>query len=243
MWEAYMRTLVWNKDNAVQGILASLVEEVCPNCSIHVVSSRKEAEKMLKVYTFDLALLDMTVCEKEDTLSIGKQFSQKNPRAELIILGEGPELAMEAFRIHPYDFHVKPVDKVALYRSIEEAVERLWKKTYFAGKGKTARLLVRSKKKIQWVPYSRILFIEKVQRGVLVHTQTESIQMYVSMSEIEKKLPHFFLRVHSSYIVNVGYVSKIIERGDRTYEIFFFDCEKSAHMSRYKAPVLLDQLE
>ncbi|MBA1335195.1 MAG: hypothetical protein HPY66_0817 [Firmicutes bacterium] len=54
------------------------------------------------------------------------------------------------------------------------------------------------------------------------------------LNELEGILPQNFLRVHKSFIVNTDKIKKIREVSRRSYEIEFYNYNKTAHMSRYK---------
>jgi two-component system LytT family response regulator len=105
------------------------------------------------------------------------------------------------------------------------------------------KLVVKGKGRIHFINPDEILFVEKVQKQIMIHKKDEKIKSRDTLSEIGHKLPKNFLNLHKSYIVNINEIDSISEVGDRTYEVNFKETESKALMSRYKAEVLFSMFD
>ena len=56
------------------------------------------------------------------------------------------------------------------------------------------------------IPYNDIMYIEKNGHDVILHTTSNVFVERISLNEISKRLPVFFIRAHKSYIVNINKV-------------------------------------
>lgn len=240
-----MNVLILDDNEPTRRMLKKILEEDHKHITLHTVGSYQEAEWVVENEKLDLALLDMEIGDGHTGIDVGRLVQEKNPDAEFMVISSHPEYALDSFEIHPYDFHVKPININSFKSSIKQVLEYIESKNEIKRKHTSAeegRLLVKTKKEIFWIPFSKIHFIEKLQKDIYIHTADDTVVIRQNISDVEKRLPSSFLRVHKSYIVNTDHIAKIIEHGDRSYEVYFFGNDRTAYMSRYKAPVLLDRL-
>ncbi len=87
----------------------------------------------------------------------------------------------------------------------------------------TDRLAVEYKKEIILVPLKEILFVEASGKYSYVYTEDRRYLASYSIGELEKRpgLSEAFLRVHRSYLVNVGRVQKVIREKPRKVVVEF----------------------
>jgi len=97
------------------------------------------------------------------------------------------------------------------------------------------RLIIQSKKNHHFIKYEDIVFIEKDQKLLKLYTKDDLIETRENLSNIEAKLPENFIQVHRAYVINLDYVSKIENIGNRSYQVKFNDIDDIAYMSRYQA--------
>lgn len=116
-----------------------------------------------------------------------------------------------------------------------EIVEQKILIKYMKLKTDLPKMIIRNKEGVLWVDYNNILFLEKINKDVYIHTTNGIKLTKQNLSDLEETLPNYFYRVHKSFIVNMNHLSHITELGDRSYEIAFENYKKSAMMSRYKA--------
>lgn len=102
-----------------------------------------------------------------------------------------------------------------------------------------SKFVVKQKNEVVFIDYSKIIFFEKDAKKLYVHLADKTLVVQESLKGLMDRLPSCFVRVHNSYVVNVTFISKIVEVGNRSYEIFFERLSKKALMSRYRSKALL----
>lgn len=245
-----MEILLLDDNECVCKMVEKALMEIGTNGNFHIAHDYESAQKIINEFEIDLAFLDIEISQEKDGksgLDFSKELHQKSPKTKVIFVTSYPVYALNAYEVHPYDFIVKPVDierlKSSAKRAIEE-IERLsqLKQDEYSGI-KGDRLIIRTNKEMIFMPYDEILFFEKIGKEVIIHTEKSQINVRWTLSELEDMLPREFVRVHKSFLVQASKITRIVEFGDRTYEIFFGNHNKTAILSRYKVNDLFQVME
>lgn len=98
--------------------------------SIEIYYSAEQLLNRLEEESYDMLFLDICL-EHENGIDIGTEIRKKNYGKELRItyISTYQEYAMKLFRIHPFDFLVKPIREEELFRVIGKLRELLKEKT------------------------------------------------------------------------------------------------------------------
>lgn len=64
-------------------------------------------------------------------------------------------------------------------------------------------------KQIQIFPFREIIYFESLNKKVYLNTLTSQIDFYESLTSLEKRLEHRFIRCHNSFLVNSQHIKKI----------------------------------
>lgn len=67
----------------------------------------------------------------------------------------------------------------------------------------------RKSRKICQIPYRRIRYFYSERRLVHVVCGEETLSYYGKLSDLEKRLPRGFVRIHNRYIVNADWVERV----------------------------------
>lgn len=213
----------------------------------HLANSYEEAQKLMRDRDMDIAFLDIEISKEKDGktgLDFAKDLYARSPQTKIIFVTSYPIYALNAYEVQAFDFVVKPIDierlKSSAKRALDEVnrIKRLDDGDF--GKVKGDRLFIRTNKEMVFMPYSEIVFIEKISKEVVIHTEKTQVGVRWTLAELEEMLPSQFVRVHKSFLVNAGKITRIVEFGDRTYEIFFGNLNKTAILSRYKVNDLFE---
>lgn len=130
-------------------------------------------------------------------------------------------------------YFVMPFNWTEAFQIVKQVERRLQLLSYLEPP-KLDRYVIRNREGIFFLPYEDILFFQKIEKHVNIHTRERVFRVTDSLKNVQEPLPDNFMRVHSSYIVNFDNVSQIIEE-HRTYTIRFDHYQNVAHMSRKKA--------
>lgn len=119
--------------------------------------------------------------------------------------------AVQAFEAEVLDYLLKPFDEERLARCLGRIKARLLKNGH-RDNGEASstpealdRFLVKADGRILFFEAEEIDWIEAASNYVEIHTGQQSFLVRHTMNELEKRLnQRHFLRIHRSYIVNVG---------------------------------------
>lgn len=142
----------------------------------------------------------------------GLEFSRMvGGRSKIIFTTAFDKYAVESYRLNALDYLLKPIPYSDFLNAAEKALK---------DKEKTAEampvesIFVKSDYKLKKVEIKDILYIEGLKDYVKIHLEgiAEPVTSLMSLKYMEEMLPSDkFMRVHRSFIVNIGKV-KIIER-------------------------------
>ncbi|MBS4536731.1 LytTR family transcriptional regulator [Clostridium sp. D2Q-14] len=97
------------------------------------------------------------------------------------------------------------------------------------------RLAYKKENVLNFLDFDKIIFIEKLDRKIVIHTKEEKIQTTGTLSSIYDKLDNqMFYRSHRSYIINIDYIKKISPWGEKSYRVIFDDIKEDALFSYNK---------
>lgn len=145
-------------------------------------------------------------------------------KTAIVLTTAHPNFAIEAFELDISDYLLKPFSYQRFIKciyKINDVIERR--------KNKNADLAedyfyiqVEGKGKLIKVYFKDIIFIESQKNYLSIVTQEKKHLTYLTLTEIEEKLPASFLRISKSYIVNTNKISHV--EGN---EIFLKDNKES----------------
>lgn len=128
------------------------------------------------------------------------------------------EYALKAFDIHALDYLLKPFSKerfasaIAKYR--QTGLDMLSVPSFDEKEinqvGTPRRIVLKVKNEIKIIPFQDVLYLEANDDYVNIHTAEGKFLKNKTLASFEKILdPEAFVRVHRSYIVKVGGITKI----------------------------------
>lgn len=145
-----------------------------------------------------------------DGLSALKSIDSRS-RPLVVLTTAFSDYAVQAFEAEVLDYVLKPFDEERLSRSLRRIKERLLHDRVPSNlpeaspTASTDRFLVKADGRILFFEAEEIDWIEAASNYVEIHAGSQSYLVRQTMSELEKRLhPKQFLRIHRSYIVNVG---------------------------------------
>lgn len=156
------------------------------------------------IHDCDLLLLDVLI-SKNNGINIANHFRKLGYQANIIIITSSTEYLLESYKIEPISYILKPIDK----NKLEEAIVRAYNKTSHR------TLVIQTPSSMQAISFDDIQYIEIYNKTLTIHTIDNDINITMTLSAIEKKLPaDQFIKCHRGYIVAFKAIQSI-----KRYEI------------------------
>ena len=200
-------------DNEIErGILKNVVEGLLIDIGYSAqVFEFSSGEKLLRNYSrgdYDVIFLDVQM-KQLDGIETGRAIREKDVQVEIIFATSSEAYMKEGYDIHALAYLFKPyrVEKV------RETLEYYLKK-YDVKKQdeKTEMLEVTIQQKKIFIRQRDIYFLESMGRVVSIYCKNGVFKVYSRLGELEEKLDSdMFLRCNQSYIVNILWVSDIVD--------------------------------
>ena len=205
-----------------QDALTAAVEDYAlerkADISYEVFSSYLDLEP--RIGEFDVFFIDYAMPQMDGMTFARIIRSTCNASKTLIFVTRHDWIVYDAFTVQAHRFLRKTLSREKLFEALD---------AYFQN-GHTAAmtLIVRSKRTIDVVNISDILYIETFGKETYIHTTGGQIVCHRTISSLEEELrTHDFFRVHRSYLVNMRKIKRIDRR-----EIELTDGKRVAVSSR-----------
>lgn len=174
----------------------------------------------------DITFLDIEMPQLSG-IEIGKMLKDKTA---VVFTTAHPNFAVEAFELDISDYLLKPISFERFVKCVSKINNRLTEKL----KSKTIEdffyIQTETKGKFVKLQFDEIIFMQSQKNYLSIATKNKKHLTYLTLSEIEEKLPSSFLRVSKSFIVNTDKITRM--EGD---ELFLEDEENSITIgSSYK---------
>ncbi len=183
---------------------------------ITVLHTFEEARDFMEREKLDLLLLDLNL-NGQNGFDILKETLVRN--FHTIVVSAYTDRAIEAFEYGILDFVAKPIKR----ERMKLAFDRFYGRRKIEGKG-LKYLIVRKMSQNFMVGIEQVRYFKAVGYLVEIHKidgKTDLIEK--SLNHLEQILPERFVRVHRSYIVDIGRVSSYRRLDSGVYEIAMSD--------------------
>ncbi|MGY3794573.1 LytR/AlgR family response regulator transcription factor [uncultured Aquimarina sp.] len=158
-----------------------------------------DAIPILKSQTIDILFLDIQMPDLKGT-DLAKMISSNT---QIIFTTAYSEYALEGFELNALDYLLKPIT----FNRFLTAINKVKKESH--SQETDATITIKSGYDLHKIKYKDILFIESDSEYVIYHIDNKKIMSHQTLKSLEEKLPHFFMRVHRSFIINKNYVSAL----------------------------------
>lgn len=177
-----------------------------------------EAVKAIGELQPDLVFLDIQM-PKLDGFEVVELARTGNPtRTRYVFVTAYDQFALKAFEVRAIDYLLKPFSRERLAQALESAAVRTTPPEQVEAvaleaacrNGPLERILIRDGARVHVVPTAQIDWIEAQDDYVQISAGGRPYLKNGRMAELEQGLdPALFVRVHRSYIVNVGAIERI----------------------------------
>lgn len=155
----------------------------------------------LKNQPVDLLFLDINMPDIS-----GIDLAVLVPKETLVVFTTAySDYAVKGFELNALDYLLKPFNLSRFLKSCQKAQEWI----DLRPKNEPAFLFVKTSDGQIRVDFSDLLYCESQGNYVTFQLPSQKIQSRMTLSEIEKSLPSYFLRTHRSFLVNQNQIAKI----------------------------------
>ena len=134
-------------------------------------------------------------------VELAKKIRQENNALQIIFITGFPDFMEEGFEVSALHYLMKPVSADRLQAVLDRAVTNLGKKE--------KRLPIPFDRETEFVPLSRILYLEAQKQYVRIRTVDREYRMKATLAETEEQLDEFFFKCQRSFVVNLSFVTRV----------------------------------
>lgn len=190
-------------------LLASYAHKTTFLDLVGTYNSAIEAMKVIRTNPVDLLFLDIQMPELS-----GLEFATiLSPKTMIVFTTAFDSYAVESYKVNTVDYLLKPISYEAFLHSANKALQLSETQDALSGvKGEDRFLYVKSEYKFVRIMFDDIVYIEGLNDYVKIRLSSsqKSVSCLMNMKTLEDYLPQpEFLRVHRSYIVNMGKVDVV----------------------------------
>lgn len=147
---------------------------------------------------FSVFFLDIQM-KKMNGLEVAKKLRKEGYSGPIIFLTAFREYVFHGYEVHAMNYLLKPVKEEPLFLCLDEIAKDLSGNSY----------LFRNKQNIISIPYKDILSFSSSLHYIDILTVSDHFCQYATLNNIIKYLPHEFIRIHKSCIVNMAHIYKM----------------------------------
>ena len=149
---------------------------------------------------WDILLLDIEMGAM-DGVSLAKKIRQENDSVQIVFITGFADYIAEGYEVSALHYLMKPVKQEKLFAALDRAVVAM---------EKTERvILLPVGGEVLRLPVGQVQYVEAFSHTVAIITVTDTIQVKMPISEIEKLLGNGFVRCHRSYLVGLKNIARL----------------------------------
>ena len=176
-----IRIAIVDDEMVIREQIKKLIEKKQTDCVIDTYSSGEEVLRSDKYY--DIAFLDIQR-EGMNGIETAKALRQKADNTVLIFITGVKEYVFDAFDVAAFHYLIKPIEKHKFSEVYERAFLEVGKRKHQTN----GQLFVKTRNRNATFNQSDILYIESRAKKVEIHTETETVEAYADIGELEKQL-------------------------------------------------------
>ncbi|GAE36167.1 LytR/AlgR family response regulator transcription factor [Halalkalibacter akibai] len=228
-----MKILIAEDDEASRKLLKCFIE-MLPQ--FQVIAEAADGEELIRSVMEnkpDIALVDIDM-PLLNGLEAVKSCKKLFPSLEVIFTTGHDQYALEAFDVSAVDYIVKPIKRDRLYTALERVEKRLYQSGITSeNASKNKDIMIKRNNQITFLAPEEILFIEKLDRKTVIHTNDQKYETNEPLVTYENVLGPRFMTTHRSYLINLDQLTRV-ETAGRMYKAYFKNYHETARVSKQK---------
>lgn len=206
-----MKMAICEDDTTQQNILAAALDSYRTPAGEHVQYDiyRNGLDLLASINThlYDVLLLDILM-PGFTGIEIAREIRESNEKIPIIFLTTSQEFAIESYRVHAFDYLMKPVDKNTLFDTLDRAYAMMESTL-------DKSIMLQTTKAVYVLFLSQIEFVEINNRTLSFHLIDGTVKSISGrLSDYEDALLGHseFLKVHRSYIINMDFMKALNQK-------------------------------
>lgn len=171
---------------------------------LRCAATAEELEDLLRGEPADLLLADIDLGEGKCTgIQLVQQLLSEESGTQVIyITGYPLQFCTTVYQTEHIYFLTKPLRQQELFDALDRAMEKLSRRMH-------RTIAVRSNGKILSLTTAQIHYVESDRRLARLYTDRETVETYLSLSQLLPQLGPAFVQCHKSFLVNMAQVSRL----------------------------------
>lgn len=206
-----MKIAICEDDTTQQNILTAALDSYRTPAGEHVqydvYHNGLDLLASINTHPYNVLLLDILM-PGFTGMDAAREIRESNEKIPIIFLTTSQEFAVESYRVHAFDYLMKPVDQNALFETLDRAfsmTESTLEKS----------ILVQTAKAVYVLSLSQIEFVEINNRTLSFHLIDGTVKSISGrLSDYEEALLKHpeFLKIHRSYIINMDLMKALNQK-------------------------------
>ncbi len=171
----------------------------------YVLESYDRAYQLLDAYRRDADLIFLDI-QVPDMLGIdaARRIREVDQNVMIIFLTNLTQYAIDGYSVNAFDYILKPLNYFSFSRKLQRALRML------SYRSSSLTLELKTKEGGRRLAADAVTYIEVSAHDVYIHTMSERIKQWGTLSKYEELLKNaHFARCGSSFLVNLKYVKEI----------------------------------
>lgn len=212
---------ICDDDETVHRAVGAIIQRTYGNryCGLEILHYHNASSLLQEAERQQIVLMDISM-QGIDGIEAAARLHDIKPQCIVIMLTGRSDRVKDAFKVHATRFVTKPIELEELSEALDSAIGSLkeYEDLIFQMNGKNFCINPRN-----------LIMLEADRNNVILYLHGRSISLRSTMKKMEEALDSaLFLRVHKSYIINMGYVEGVEGR-----ELILTDGLRAAVSTRY----------
>lgn len=171
-------------------------------------SNASDVEAIISEGKGNAFFLDIDLKDSQNGYDLAEKIRKNNVYAYITFITGHFEYVFHAFKVHSFDFLVKPVTDEVL----EQCLQRIYDH-HIVITNDYKYLEVKSGSSLYKIKINNIVYIERLKRDTIIYTKSGQVTCHESLDYLEKMLnDDNFIRCHRSFIANKLFITEIHQK-------------------------------
>jgi two-component system, LytTR family, response regulator AlgR len=197
-----LRVLLVDDESLARSRLTTLLGDcVAPGAVVSAeAADAKQAMSALKLGTFDVVLLDIRM-PGIDGMTLAKTIAAMPQPPAVVFVTAHSEHAVQAFELEAIDYLTKPVRLERLQQTLQKVERHLQAERGLDADLAEEVLIIQDRGRTERIPLSEVLYLKAELKYITVRTALRSYILDGSLSELEERHAHWFMRIHRNALI------------------------------------------